>query len=234
MLKIDALHSGYNDMEILHGIELDVKFGEIVALIGPNGSGKSTILKSIFNLCNIYSGKILFEQHDITKLHTHKLIELGVSYVPQGRHIFYDMTVEENLEMGAFIIKDKRIVRKRLNAIYKEFPMLKEKRNDDAASLSGGQQQLLAIARSLMQKPKLLLMDEPSLGLSPKTMKEVFDKILEINEQGVAILVVEQNARQAIAIADKTYVLENGKIVLSGGKSIVKNKKLREIYLGGK
>ncbi|MGV8151344.1 MAG: ABC transporter ATP-binding protein [Candidatus Woesearchaeota archaeon] len=233
MINIKQLHSGYNSMEVLKGVDVVVRPSEIVALIGPNGSGKSTILKSIFNLCSVYSGKIVFEGKDITNFKTNKLIPLGISYVPQGRHVFYDMTVEENLEMGGFLIKDKIELRSRINDLYVQFPMLKDKRNVDASMLSGGQQQTLAIARGLIQKPKLLLLDEPSLGLSPKAMKDIFDLIKKINSQGVSILIVEQNAKQAMNIAHRTYVLEGGVIALTGGKSIIKNKKIKNIYFGG-
>lgn len=233
MLQIRSLCSGYNGMEILHRVDLVVRPNEIVALIGPNGSGKSTILKSIFNLCSVYSGKIIFNGKDLTKLKTNRLINLGISYIPQGRHVFSDMTVQENLEMGAYLIKDKIEVRKRIEEIYAQFPILKQKKDDDASTLSGGQQQILAIARGLMQKPRLLLMDEPSLGLSPKAMKEIFELIKKINSQGVSILIVEQNAKQAMNIAHRTYVLEGGRIALTGGRSIIKNKKIKNIYLGG-
>ncbi|MDD5148342.1 MAG: ABC transporter ATP-binding protein [Candidatus ainarchaeum sp.] len=234
MLSIKNLHSGYNGNEILHGIDLSVAPNEIVAIIGPNGSGKSTLLKSIFNLCSVFSGKICFKGKDITKLPTHELIFEGISFVPQGRQVFSDLTVRENLEMGAFIMQDNALVQRNLEAVFKKFPFLKEKQNHYAFSLSGGQQQMLAIARALMQNSELLLLDEPSLGLSPKMMKEVFEKIVEINREGIGIIIVEQNAKQAIKIAHSTFVLEDGKIALQGGKEIVHNKKIKEIYLGGR
>jgi branched-chain amino acid transport system ATP-binding protein len=233
MLKIKNLNSGYNDFEVLHGVNFEVKPGEIVAVIGPNGSGKSTLLKSIFNLCQVGSGKIGFNGKDITKLPTHELIHLGVGYVPQGRQVFGDLTIKENLEMGAFIVKDKELVGRNLDYVFEKFPFLKERRKSYAFELSGGQQQILAIGRALMQNPQLLLMDEPSLGLSPKASKEIFEKIKEIRAEGIGVILVEQNAKQAVEIADRTYVLENGKVVLSGGKDILKNKKIKEIYLGG-
>ncbi|MBU0619605.1 MAG: ABC transporter ATP-binding protein [Patescibacteria group bacterium] len=251
MFKITNLKSGYNGMEVLRGVDFNIEHGEIVAIIGPNGSGKSTLLKSIFNLCEIYSGKIVFREKDITKLPTHQLIYEGISYVPQGRQVFSNLTVKENLEMGAFTLnakcpasndgtgKNPRLKRDRQNAklqfkIQKFFPILKERNNELASNLSGGEQQILAIARALIQKPRLLLLDEPSLGLAPKIIKEVFEKILAINKQGVAIIIVEQNARQAVKIADKTYVLENGKIAMSGGKEILEDKKIKNIYFGGR
>lgn len=234
MLQIKKLQSGYNGMEVLHGINLEVNPGEIVAIIGPNGSGKSTTLKSIFNLCNIYSGKIEWKNKDITELKTHEKIFEGISYVPQGRQVFRDLTVQENLEMGAFIMKDKELVKTNIKDVYKKFPFLKEKKDKYADTLSGGQQQMLAIGRALIQNPQLLLLDEPSLGLSPKSMKEVFEKIQDINREGVSIVIVEQNAKSAIEIADRTYILEDGKIALSGGKEILKDPKIKNIYLGGK
>ncbi|MBS3140676.1 ABC transporter ATP-binding protein [Candidatus Woesearchaeota archaeon] len=233
MLKINNLHAGYDKIEILKGVNIDVKNNEIIALIGPNGAGKSTILKSIFNLCNIYSGEIIFKDKNITKLQTYELIHEGISYVPQGRQIFRELTVKENLEMGAFIL-DKNVMKRNIKDVYQKFPFLKEKRNEYAINLSGGQQQLLAIGRALMQNPQLLLLDEPSLGLSPKSMKEMFNKIKEINKEGVSIIIVEQNAKQSVEIADRTYILEDGKIALNGGKEILKNKKLKDIYFGGR
>jgi len=233
MLSIKSIKAGYKGSEILHGIDFSAKPGEIVAIIGPNGSGKSTLLKSIFNLCDIYSGKIFFKDKDITNLPTHELISEGVSYVPQGRQVFSDLTVKENLEMGAFVFKDKELIQRNLNDVYKKFPFLKEKQNQYAFTLSGGQQQMLAIARALIQDPELLLLDEPSLGLAPKTMNEVFDKVKEINKEGVSVVIVEQNAKKAVSIADRTFVLEQGKIALSGGKEILKNPKVRKVYFGG-
>jgi len=233
MLRIQDLKSGYNEIEVLHKLDLSVGVGEIVALIGPNGAGKSTILKSIFSLADIYDGKIIFKDKDITSLKTHELIELGVSFVPQGRQVFTNMTVLENLQMGAYVINDQEVIDRNINDIFQKFPILKEKHGELAGNLSGGQQQLLAIARALIQNPQLLLLDEPSLGLSPKIMKEIFEKIIEIKNEGVAILIVEQNAKQAVNIADKIYILENGKIALEGGKEILTNEKIKDIYFGG-
>jgi len=234
MLKIQNLKAGYNGMEILHGIDLEIKPAEIVALIGPNGAGKSTLLKSIFNLCEIYSGKIIFKDKDITKLPTHYLIQEGVSYVPQGRQVFADLTVRENLEMGAFVMEDHELMKRNIADVFNKFPFLKEKQDDYAFTLSGGQQQMLAIARALIQDPELLLLDEPSLGLAPKTMKEVFEKIVEINKEGISIIIVEQNAKQATNIAHKTYVLEDGRMALMGGKEILNDEKIKNIYFGGR
>ena len=233
MLKMVNLDSGYDETKILYGVDLEINPSEIVALIGPNGAGKSTILKSVFGLADIFSGKIVLKDKDITKIKTHELIGLGIGYIPQGRQIFSNMTVLENLQMGAFITKEHGVAEKNANDIFQKFPILKEKQNELAGNLSGGQQQLLAIARALMQKPQVLLLDEPSLGLAPKVAKEIFEKIFEIKNEGVAVLIDEQNARQAVSIADKTYILENGKIVMQGNKDILKNEKIRDIYFGG-
>jgi branched-chain amino acid transport system ATP-binding protein len=233
MLSIKSLVAGYSGAEILHGVDFSAKQSEIVSIIGPNGSGKSTLLKSIFNLCDIYSGKIMFKDKDITKLPTFELISEGISYVPQGRQVFSDLTVKENLEMGAFVFKDKELVSRNITDVYNKFPFLKVKSNEYAFTLSGGQQQMLAIARALIQDPELLLLDEPSLGLAPKTTNEVFEKIVQINKEGVGIIIVEQNAKKAVSISNKTFVLENGKIALTGGKEILKDKRVKKVYFGG-
>ena len=235
MLQIKNLESGYGEMQIIFDVSLSVKPKEIVILIGPNGAGKSTLLKSIFNLVDVYRGEILFGNRSTTKIPTHELIKLGIGYVPQGRQVFSTLTVKENLEMGAFMTKEKVLVEKRMEEVMeKHFPDLRKKLNDYAFNLSGGQQQMLAIGRALMQDPRLLLLDEPSLGLSPKIMKGLFRKIEEINDEGIAIMIVEQNVKQASAIADKVYVLEDGKVALSGGKNIINDKRLEKIYLGGR
>ena len=234
MLKIQNLKSGYDGMEVLHEVDLEVKPAEIVALIGPNGAGKSTLLKSVFSLCEIYSGKIIFKDKDITLLPTYQLISTGISYVPQGRQIFSDLTVKENLEMGAYIMKDKELIKRNIADIFDKFPILKERQNDYAFTLSGGEQQMLAIARALIQNPELLLLDEPSLGLAPKIMKEIFEKIKEINKQGISVIIVEQNAKKAVEIAHKTYILDDGEIALKGGKEVLKDKRIKSIYLGGR
>ncbi len=234
ILRINNLKAGYNGMEILHKVDLEVRPAEIVALIGPNGAGKSTLLKSVFNLCKIYSGKIIFKDKDITKLPTHQLIYQGVSYVPQGRQVFSNLSVKENLEMGAFIMRDKEVVKRNIQDVYNKFPFLKERENELAINLSGGEQQMLAIGRALIQDPELLLLDEPSLGLAPKIMKQVFEKIMEINKQGISIIIVEQNAKQAVNIAHRTYILEDGKIALEGGKEILQDDRIKNIYFGGR
>jgi len=234
MLYIQNLKSGYNGNEVLHGVNLEVGAGEIVAIIGPNGGGKSTLIKSIFRLANIYGGKISFMDKDITKIPTHEVIYEGISYVPQGRQVFDEMSVHENLEMGAYTMTNHALINTNIKEVYEKFPILKEKQKDNAFTLSGGQQQILSIARALMQNPKLLLLDEPSLGLSPKATKDIFEIIKKLNKEGISIMIVEQNAKQAVEIADRTYVLEDGKIALTGGKEILKNEKIRDIYFGGR
>ncbi len=231
-LTIDNLQAGYGKLQILFGVDMDIKPNDITVIIGPNGAGKSTVLKSIFNLCDIYSGKITYKGKEITKLPTHQRIQLGIAIVPQGRQVFSGLTVKENLEMGAFLTKDG-LISKKMNEVLTHFPVLREKLHHNAYNLSGGQQQMLAIARGLMQDPQVLLLDEPSLGLAPKTMKEIFQKIQDIREEGTAIIIVEQNAKAACEIADHIYVLEEGKIALHGSKKIMQSKKIRNIYLGG-
>ena len=218
MLKITNLKAGYDKTEILKGVDFTVGKNEIVAVIGPNGAGKSTLLKSVFNQCEIYGGKIELQDENITNFPSHKLIQKGISYSPQGRQIFSKLTVKENLEMGGFIFKDKKRTDEKIKFVLDEFPFLNEKLNNIASSFSGGQQQVLSIGRSLIQDPKLLLLDEPSLGLSPKMMKEVFQKIIEIKRKNVSIIIVEQNAKQAIKIADKIYILKNGFVDFVGNK----------------
>ena len=228
MLKIANLKAGYDKMEILKGVDFSIGENEIVAIIGPNGAGKSTLLKSVFNQCEIYAGKIELQNKDITRLPTHELIRKGVSYSPQGRQIFNNLTVYENLEMGGFIFKDKNRTDKKIIAVLEELSFLKEKLSDLASSLSGGQQQMFSIGRALIQEPKLLLLDEPSLGLSPKMMKEVFQKITEIKQKNISIIIVEQNAKQAIEIADKIYILKNGSVDFVGSKNeLLKSNKLK-------
>ncbi len=234
MLNIKNLEAGYDKLQILFGINMEINNNEIAVLIGPNGAGKSTILKAIFNLNDIYKGKIFYKNKDITKIRTHELIELGISYVPQGRQVFSSLTVRENLEMGAFLIKEKDLIEEKMKEVLEHFPELKHRLNNHAFELSGGQQQMLAIGRALMQDPQVLLMDEPSLGLSPKMVHLIFNKILDIKKEGTTILIVEQNAKQACKIADKVFVLEDGKIVLHGDRKVLDDKRIKNIYLGGR
>lgn len=233
LLEIRNLEGGYGKLKVLFGVNLAVKNSEITVLIGPNGAGKSTVLKSIFNLCDIKKGTINYKGKDITKLPTHERIQLGISIVPQGRQVFSNLTVRENLEMGAYLTKDKDLVQTRMNEVLQHFPELKQKLETNAYSLSGGQQQMLAIARGLMQDPQLLLLDEPSLGLAPIVMKELFKRIQDINKEGTTILMVEQNAKAACAIANQICVLEEGKVALCGGKKLLDDPRIKHIYLGG-
>ncbi|HSU73111.1 MAG TPA: ABC transporter ATP-binding protein [Candidatus Binatia bacterium] len=232
-LSIRHLEAGYGNLQVLFGVSLDVPPGEIAVLIGPNGAGKSTVLKSVFKLTDIFKGSIFYQNKDITKLPTHERIKLGISIVPQGRQVFPSLTVKENLEMGAYLLKERILVRKRLEDVLHHFPELRPKLHDNAYTLSGGQQQMLAMGRALMQKPKLLLLDEPSLGLAPQVMRDLFKRIQSINKEGTAVLMVEQNAKAACAIADTIYVLEEGKVALQGGKALLKDARIKHIYLGG-
>jgi len=220
MLKIQNLKAGYKSLEILHGIELEVKPAEIVAIIGPNGSGKSTLLKSIFNLCEIYSGKIIFKNKDITKLPTHYLIQEGICYVPQGRQVFSTLTVRENLEMGCFILEDHELFKRNLADVYNKFPVLKKRENDLALNLSGGEQQMLAIARALMTEPRILILDEPTLGLSPKVSGMVIKTIEKLREDlGVSILLIEEKIKLVLSIADRIYIMNQGEIIYETSKA---------------
>jgi branched-chain amino acid transport system ATP-binding protein len=234
MLITKNLTAGYKGIEVIKDVNFKIEPGEIVAIIGPNGAGKSTFLKSIFNLAEVYSGRIYFKDKDITDFETHELIYYGISYVPQGRLVFSNMTVLENLEMGAFIFNDKNLIKNNLEHVYREFPVLKRKKDELGGNLSGGEQQMLAIARALMQSPELLLLDEPSLGLAPKVVSEIFEKVLKLKSEGISIIIVEQNAKKAVEIADRTYIFEDGKIALEGGKEILKDPRIKEIYFGGR
>ncbi|MFA5745533.1 MAG: ABC transporter ATP-binding protein [archaeon] len=236
MIEIKKLNAGYDNSQVLKDISMRIEIGKVVSIIGPNGAGKSTLLKSIFNQCDIYSGDIIYNGNKITKTKTHKLINLGINYCPQGKRIFNDLTVYENLEIGLFSSKLKEKEKKQLiQEMLMRFPMLKEKENDSAYTLSGGQQQILAIARALLVKPEVLLLDEPSIGLDPKTMKEIFGIVKEINKKDkTTILIVEQNAKQAAEISDKIYIFEDGKVALEGTKEILNDTKIKNIYFGGR
>ena len=225
LLEITDLHAGYGELDVLHGIDLRVDAGELVALIGPNGAGKSTVLKSIYNIADVRTGSITLDGTDITGLQTHELLANGVSYVPQGRINFSRLTVEENLRIGS---QDEQ----QLREVYERFPALQEKKDELAYSLSGGQHQMLALGRALMHEPKLLLMDEPSLGLAPKLITQLFEMIKGLRDEGIAVLLVEQNAKQAVQAADRTYLLEQGTVALEGS-DVTKHKKIQQVYLGG-
>ena len=232
MLEIKHLEAGYGHLKILKGINLMAKKEDLVALVGPNGSGKSTTLKCIFGLLKPNKGKILFKNKNIIGKSSDEIVRLGLSYVPQGRRVFQTMTVEENLEMGGFILENKDLVKDRIKEVYNYFPILNEKKNQKATFLSGGQQQMLSIGRALMLKPELLLLDEPSLGLAPNIMVEIFRKIKDINKQGTTVILVEQNAHMALEICNRAYVLEQGKIALHDSSRLSNKKLLKQLYLG--
>lgn len=234
MLEIKGLYSGYGSLNVLNGIDLDVGENEIVALIGPNGAGKSTVIKSVFGFADVLSGKINFFDKDISGLEQYELLKSGIVYVNQEGIIFSSLTVEENLEIGRRFFNRREEFEKRVDEIYELFPSLRQKKKDLAFGLSGGERQMLAMGRALVSSPKLLMLDEPSLGLSPKLRSEIFDVLRKLREQGISVLIVEQNAKKAIELADRTYLLENGKIVLEGsGKNIRKHGRIKEVYLGG-
>lgn len=216
MLQIKNLTSGYGGNVVLHDLSMQVQPGEIVGLIGPNGAGKSTVLRSIFQLARIQKGAITFKEHDVTKLHTHDLLELGIGFVPQGRLVFSNLTIEENLRMGGFLLNNKDVVEKNIEDVLRRFPVLKEKLKEKARNLSGGQQQMLAIGRALMMTPQLLLLDEPSLGLSPKVTQEIFAILKELNAAGTTLIIVEQNVHLLLKFATRMYVLASGKVVAEG------------------
>ncbi|MDG6244501.1 MAG: ABC transporter ATP-binding protein [Methanolobus sp.] len=234
MLEINDLYSGYGELKVLKGVNISVGKNEIVALIGPNGAGKSTVIKSIFNISDVSAGEVLFRGKDITGLRTHEIIKLGISYLNQGKINFSNLTVRENLMIGADQIFAPDVAEEGLGKVYAKFPDLHAKEKELAYTLSGGQQQMLALGRSLMQRPALLLMDEPSLGLSPKLQKELFETISSLRSEGISMLIVEQNAKKAIELADRTYLLEDGKVVLEGGKEILENEAIKNVYLGGR
>ncbi|KJS19286.1 MAG: amino acid ABC transporter ATPase [Clostridiaceae bacterium BRH_c20a] len=215
------------------GISFEVKAGEIVALIGANGAGKTTSLRSISGLVKPEQGKIFYNDIELTSMPAHKIVEMGISQVPEGRRVFPLMSVLENLEMGAFTRKDKNKIKDDMKKIFQRFPRLEERKNQLAGTLSGGEQQMLAIGRALMSNPKLLLMDEPSMGLAPMLVQEIFKIIREINSEGTTILLVEQNARMALSIANRAYVLETGQVAISGeAKEMAENKEVQKAYLG--
>jgi branched-chain amino acid transport system ATP-binding protein len=235
MLEIKNLIVSYGAISALHGISLSVKPGSIVTLIGANGAGKTTTLKTISGLLKPRSGEIFYDGKNIAGLPPHQIVARGLSHVPEGRMIFANLTVLENLQLGAYLQKDKQIVRRELEHVFSLFPRLQERQKQIAGTLSGGEQQMLAIGRALMSKPKLLLLDEPSLGLAPLLVKIIFEKIVEINrEQGITILLVEQNANLALGISHFGYVLETGKIILQDDSAALRqNPQVKSAYLGG-
>ncbi|KJS81424.1 MAG: amino acid ABC transporter ATPase [Peptococcaceae bacterium BICA1-8] len=233
MLSIQDIHVKYGAIRAVMGISFEVKAGEIVALIGANGAGKTTSLRTISGLVKPEQGKIFYNDLELTSMPAHKIVEMGISQVPEGRRVFPLMSVQENLEMGAFTRKDKNKIKDDMKKIFQRFPRLEERKNQSAGTLSGGEQQMLAIGRALMSNPKLLLMDEPSMGLAPMLVQEIFKIIREINSEGTTILLVEQNARMALSIANRAYVLETGEVVISGdAKELAENKEVQKAYLG--
>ena len=234
MLRVEDIDVYYGAIHAIKGISLDVPDGEIVALIGSNGAGKSTTLRTISGLMRPKKGRIMYDGEDITGVPAHKIVGKGLCQVPEGRHVFANMTVLENLELGAYLRNDKDGIAKDMEAVFEKFPRLLERKNQIAGTLSGGEQQMLAMARALMSRPKLLLLDEPSMGLAPLLVKEIFNIIKEINASGTTVLLVEQNANMALSIADKAYVLETGRITLSGtAAELASSEEVRKAYLGG-
>ena len=233
MLQVTDLKVNYGVIQAIKGVSFEVNEGEVIALIGANGAGKTTILHTVTGLIAPKSGKIEFEGKDITKMPAHKIVTLGMAHVPEGRRVFADLSVYENLLMGAFTRKDKDEISQTLEMVYKRFPRLKERKNQVAGTLSGGEQQMLAMGRALMSHPKIILMDEPSLGLSPVFVNEIFDIIKEVSASGTTVLLVEQNAKKALSIADRAYVLETGKIVLDAAADVLMNDpSIKKAYLG--
>ncbi len=234
MLKVENLSVHYGVIEAVKNVSFEVNEGEVVTLIGANGAGKTSILRTISGLVRPSSGTISFLGNEIQKVPARKIVADGLSQVPEGRHVFAGLTVLENLEMGAFLRNNREEYQANLKKIFARFPRLEERKNQDAATLSGGEQQMLAMGRALMSQPKLLLLDEPSMGLAPIFIQEIFDIIQDIQKQGTTVLLIEQNANKALAIADRGYVLETGKVALSGtGKELLASEEVKKAYLGG-
>lgn len=232
LLSIENIEVYYGVINALKGVSFEVNEGEIVALIGANGAGKTTTLHTITGLLRPRSGKIMYDGKDITKIPAHKIVSMGMAHVPEGRRIFSELTVYDNIRLGAYTRKDKDEIEESIQNVYKKFPRLEERKKQIAGTLSGGEQQMLAMGRALMSKPKIILMDEPSMGLSPLLVNEIFDIIKEINKSGTTVLLVEQNAKKALSIANKAYVLETGKISLSGdAKELMNNDSVKKAYL---
>ena len=233
MLEVNDLQVSYGVINAIKGVSFSVERGEIIALIGSNGAGKTTILHTVTGLIPAKAGSIMFEGRELTKTPAHKIVGMGMAHVPEGRRIFGELSVYENLKLGAFTLSDKKIIEKNLQYVYEHFPRLKERKKQIAGTLSGGEQQMLAMGRALMSNPKIILMDEPSMGLSPILVSEIFEIIKEVSADGTTILLVEQNAKKALSISDRAYVLETGKIVLSGdAKELMNNEQIKKAYLG--
>ncbi len=233
MLEIKDIEVFYGVIQAIKGISFEVNEGEVIALIGANGAGKTTILHTITGLLSPKKGSVIFEGKDITKVPAHKIVSLGMAHVPEGRRVFAELSVYQNLKMGAYTRKDKAEIAQTLEMVYKRFPRLEERKNQLAGTLSGGEQQMLAMGRALMSHPKIIVMDEPSMGLSPILVNEIFDIIQEVSASGTTVLLVEQNAKKALSIADRAYVLETGKIVLDGdAKELMNDDSIKKAYLG--
>ncbi|MGP1361021.1 MAG: ABC transporter ATP-binding protein [Candidatus Fimenecus sp.] len=233
LLEVKDLEVSYGAINALKKISFSVNEGEIIALIGANGAGKTTTLQTISGILPLKSGKIIFDGKDITKTAAHKLVSMGIAQVPEGRRVFQDLTVYQNIKLGAYTINDKNIKKETLENVYKRFPRLEERKNQLAGTLSGGEQQMLAMARALMAKPKIMLLDEPSMGLSPLLVSEIFDIVKTINEEGTTVLLVEQNAKKALSIANRGYVLETGNITLEGKAiDLLNDVNVQKAYLG--
>lgn len=233
MLEIRDLKVYYGVIQAIKGISFDVNEGEVIALIGANGAGKTTILHTITGLLSAKEGSIFFDGNNITKVPAHKIVSMGMAHVPEGRRVFAQLSVYQNLMMGAYTRKDKKEISESLDLIYQRFPRLKERKNQIAGTLSGGEQQMLAMGRALMSHPKIILMDEPSMGLSPIFVNEIFDIITEVSKSGTTVLLVEQNAKKALSIADRAYVLETGNIIMEGkADELLNNDAIKKAYLG--
>ena len=232
-LEVNDLSVYYGMIQALKGISFKVEKGEIVALIGANGAGKTTTLHTLSGLISAKGGSIIYKDKDISKIPPHKLVSVGMAHIPEGRRIFSEMSVLENLKMGAYTRKDREEIEDSIEKIYKRFPWLEERKNQLAGTMSGGEQQMLAMGRALMSKPEIVLMDEPSMGLSPIFVNEIFDIIKQMRREGVTVLLVEQNAKKALSVSDRAYVLENGKIVMQGRASeIMDDESIKKAYLG--
>ena len=233
MLEVKDIEVFYGEIQAIKGISFEVNEGEVIALIGANGAGKTTTLQTITGLISPKKGQIFFEGQEITHVPAHKIVSMGMAHVPEGRRVFAQLSVLDNLKLGAFTRKDKEEIEETLIRVYKRFPRLEERKNQIAGTLSGGEQQMLAMGRALMSHPKIILMDEPSMGLSPIFVNEIFDIIQEVSKSGTTVLLVEQNAKKALSIADRGYVLETGRIVLEGNaKDLLDNEQVKKAYLG--
>ncbi len=234
MLELRNVNAAYGNIQVLHNIDIEIHSGEIITLIGANGAGKSTTLMAISGIVPVRSGKILFEGKNINKISPEKLVSMGISQVPEGRHIFPELTVMENLDMGAFLRNDAQGIKDDLDYVFSLFPILADRKNQDGGTLSGGEQQMLAMSRALMARPKLLLLDEPSMGLAPLIIKQIFEIVKKINkEHNTTIFLVEQNANQALHVADRGYVIENGVITISdSAENLLQNQDIQKAYLG--